>query len=462
MSYNSKIILCKGIKLDKDYVNVLSYSEQQMLSLCNNNSHKIAEASNYTFIDRNRKIRVAFTYSQCVQANYIAFQNPDYDNKWFFAFITNVEFKGNLNTEISFQIDSWSTWFDKWQKKPCYIIREHVNDDTIGANTIPENLDVGDVIEEDFEEIENLADDYYYIITSSYNPALPNNEFDGVNKLTGSIIGTNVFAFESSNVGVVSLRHFIQASNSAAKIESIKNLFILPKKLIDAIGTRSQSFNYQGATVDYYIVEKRNLDYDSADNGVEFPYSFNKVTSFSDYQPKNNKCFVWPYNYLLVSNNVGNYNIFKYENFRGNTADFVLQLSYAIGLSARLVPKFYKYISNNYEENLPLAKFPTCEWSGDGYTNWLTSNAVNVVTSIAGTVASIATGNIVTTAASIANLIGQFREGTLKPNIEGGNNTGDINFSMKTNTFYFHKMRVKTEYLKVIDDYFTRFRLSDK
>ena len=43
------------------------------------------------------------------------------------------------------------------------------------------------------------------------------------------------------------------------------------------------------------------------------------------------------------------------------------------------------------------------------------------------------------------------------PSLQGGNNTGDINFSTLSNKFALHHMRVKTEYLKVIDDYFTRF-----
>lgn len=33
----SKIILCKNIKLDREYKNVLDYTEQQMLALCRAN-----------------------------------------------------------------------------------------------------------------------------------------------------------------------------------------------------------------------------------------------------------------------------------------------------------------------------------------------------------------------------------------------------------------------------------------
>ena len=31
---NSKILLCKNINVDKNYINVLDYSESQMLALC--------------------------------------------------------------------------------------------------------------------------------------------------------------------------------------------------------------------------------------------------------------------------------------------------------------------------------------------------------------------------------------------------------------------------------------------
>lgn len=124
---NSRIILCKGIKLDSNYNNVLSFSESQMLNICRQNS--IVEGNDFSFIDRNKKIRVPYNYNICTLTNYIAFQNPDYSNKWFFAFVENIEFKGNNNTEITFKIDSWSTWFNDWTKKPCFVTRHHVNDD---------------------------------------------------------------------------------------------------------------------------------------------------------------------------------------------------------------------------------------------------------------------------------------------------------------------------------------------
>lgn len=167
---NSKIILVKGINVDKEYTNVLSYSESDMLTLCRSEGHLIAEASDYSFIRQTGTIMAGFTYAQCLQANYIAFQNPDYSNKWFFAWIDDVIYKGDKNTEITFTIDVWSTWFDYWTKKVCFINRQHVNDDTIGLHTIPENLDVGDVVQESVTEdiAYGNSTGYWVVIASNW------------------------------------------------------------------------------------------------------------------------------------------------------------------------------------------------------------------------------------------------------------------------------------------------------
>lgn len=147
------------------------------------------------------------------------------------------------------------------------------------------------------------------------------------------------------------------------------------------------------------------------------------------------------------------------------------------GASGRLVPTNYKGKTKDDDEALPLAKFPTCGWSADSYINWLTQNAVNLPTQILGNLLgtgqniisssenpktiSTNTGNIVGTAGNIitniAGTIGQFYSASLMPNIENAQNTGDVNYSAKRNTFTFRCMRAKTEYLQIIDDYFTMF-----
>lgn len=170
---------------------------------------------------------------------------------------------------------------------------------------------------------------------------------------------------------------------------------------------------------------------------------------------------------MLVSNNVGNQNIWKYENFEQTNIIADLETSISIGVSGRLVPREYKGTNHNYDESVPLAKYPTCAWASDAFINWVTENGVNIasqiVLGIGGTVLGLATGGIgfavagVSIAGTIANLIGQFNKANLLPSIQGGQSTGDVNFSVNNNDIVVHHMRAKLEYLRTIDEFFSQF-----
>lgn len=80
-----------------------------------------------------------------------------------------------------------------------------------------------------------------------------------------------------------------------------------------------------------------------------------------------------------MSNNNGSNNIYKYEDFTSNNCVFENQFTISIGGSGRIVPKEYKNMLYNDDEALALGKYPTCAWSSDAFTNWLTANGVNMI-----------------------------------------------------------------------------------
>ena len=160
---NSIIILAKNINMDKEYQNIIDYSENELVSLCENNNHLVAKQNNYSFLKPNTNvINVGINYSTCLQANYIAMQNPSYSNKWFFAFIDRVEYNSESSTNIYYTVDEISTWWSYWTRKICYVEREHVNDDTVGLHTIPEGLETGDYICNQTDSL--IFDEYAYMM----------------------------------------------------------------------------------------------------------------------------------------------------------------------------------------------------------------------------------------------------------------------------------------------------------
>lgn len=472
---NSKILLVKNIHIDRQYTNVLSYSEAQMLELCQANL--VAQADNYSFLRPTGSIMAGFTYAQCLQANYIAFQNPDYSNKWFFAWIDDVIYKGDKNTEITFTVDAWSTWFDKWQKKTCFINRQHTNDDTIGLHTVPENLDVGEVVQESITEDVSYGNEFGYWIAVASNWKIKDGssgtellesdkgtQYSGITVYDNTVFGTQLFFFNITSItSFVDLVLLLIRTNADGHIEDVQNIFILPNMAIEQSKLTQHTASVGGQNFNFYT-----MGYDLTPE--KFNTEINKITAFSDYTPKNNKCFVYPYNYLFVSNNQGSNNIYKYEDFNTANCVFENQFSIAIGGSGRIVPKNYKGMATNDDEALALGKYPTCAWSSDAFTNWLTQNSVNMAVSLGLTAGSIAgtiatggatapalVGAVMSVAGNIGNTIGQFYQASLLPNINGGQANGDVIWACNRNMFSFRQMRVKTEYLKIIDDYFTRF-----
>lgn len=250
-------------------------------------------------------------------------------------------------------------------------------------------------------------------------------------------------------------------------------MYIVPKKLIPDSSISWKTAYYQIPT------QQANSFQWGEISGSDSPY-IDTITinaedyySFDDYTPKNNKLFCFPTNYLYVTNNIGGYNIYKYEDFYEDEPLIVfnLMLALQVGVSGRLVPQFYKNIENNLDEAIPLAKFPTCSWSGDTFVNWLTQQGVNEITNFAGsvvgdyfgmkamTVGDIEEGQVpfLSSATQGAKVIGHLRESVLQPQIQGGQNTADVTWASQNNTFKFIHMRAKKEYLEIIDDYFSRY-----
>ena len=468
---NSQIILVKNIGMDKSYTNVLNYTESQMLALCRANA--IASADNYSFLRPTGTIFVGFTYAQCIQSNYIAFQNPDYSNKWFFAFIDDVIYKGDRNVEIKFTIDAWSTWFDKWTPKKCFINRQHVTNDTVGLHTVPENLDIGQLICDFTKNDTNLGAEsyFYFVIGCNYDPS-SQTRTAGVGMYADYPQGCFWFAWLVNRINYANtindISQWIYDITKQMHADDIQTMFALPYQAFELIGdidpTTHKVINGKGIKLD-----------------VNETFSKSTFRKFSDYTPKNNKLFVYPYSFCRVTNNMGSYNDYKIEDFNeldmnDNPTDnmtFNLIGIPCLGYSGKLRPKYYQGITNNEDESLQLGKYPMLSWSSDAFTNWVSQNNANMVGGIIGMSTSATTqlvggamtlnpfsivGGISSIASGVANMIGTIDKASALPNTAQGNaNSGDVSFGFNLNRFKYLHMRPKKEYLQIIDDYFTRF-----
>lgn len=61
-----------------------------------------------------------------LEYNYVMYLNENYTNKWFYAFITNMEYVTDFNTKIYISTDVFQTWQFNFTFKQSFIEREMI------------------------------------------------------------------------------------------------------------------------------------------------------------------------------------------------------------------------------------------------------------------------------------------------------------------------------------------------
>ena len=456
MARTGKIFLAKNIKLDKNYKSVLNYNEDQMISLMSETSNLVYFANNYTFIRERGSIQVNAPYSQCVQANYLAFQNPDYSGKYFFAFIDEIKYLSQNASEIIYTIDVWTTWFSYWTAKACFVVREHVIDDSIGANTVPESVELGEYIsvQNPTKILSDPTEDFYVCMAVTETPGgtIPVND----NKLYNGIYsGLMYFICQTPADCTTALKQYAKAG----KIESVYAIFMVPKDLTSILdGQWSQwTMNYLECTVCYLANST------TADNITNLNGTFPTHLGVS-YTPVNKKLYTFPYSYMILDNNSGISQPFYYEDFEDSilhpgtkVIGFWIDACLSIGMNMKAIPVGYKNINLNYAYGVQLGKLPVCSWVSDAYINWLTQESLNMPLQLAGNFMQTLT-NPQAGIMGIGNSIAQIYNRSFTPyQSEGNLGAGDVNFADPSDgglTLYY--MSIRDEFAERIDQYFTR------
>ena len=468
-----QVYLCKT-PLENDYKNQLTFNNAtSQLNYFNSKIFKTLD--DYTYIKHDNVIKVGFNIDEIIGCNYLFYKNKGFTNKYYFCFITNMQYVNENCTSITFETDVWQTYQFDFSYKKCFVEREHVNDDTIGAHTIPENLETGEFIVNSLEEYgtTNLNAKY---IAMAYT-GNPQSLFPSISakEYTGIYSGYNYMILGSP----LDADNMIQGFADNGALEKIECLFTIPKGLIRSSVHWYNGPNATGTDVievgdgHYPMFALVPVDPVGSHNEITIQVStnFNINSTINGYTPKNNKLFTGEFNYMYVSNNTGTDVKLNYEDFVNHQPAFTITGAISVGCCVKLIPQNYKLYSTTGATNslfsygINGSKYPTLAWVGDAYTNWLTQNAINLTTGFISSGMSVLgsafTGNPLYALGGlidITNKVGQLRQHQLVSETgQGSLNNGDLTFSTKKMNFTIYRMSVKEEYAKIIDDYFSMF-----
>lgn len=444
----------------------LELSQDNQLNFANKNTQRdwfntLASRTfdNFTYIRKDNVVRVPALVDDLWNYNYCMYRNEGFGDKWFYAFVTRIEYVNPNCTNVYIKTDPWQTWqFDlTWEQ--CFVEREHTVHDYTGLHTVPENLETGPMVQcANSVSIARPRATRIVFQVSEVIDSLngPDNRKNG-GVYAGIFSGLTMFWVANE----VDARRVIQLYQSG-KEEALVAIFYAIEGITPGTETSTTT---NGATVHWITdtgtsmsVDQKTVNHPSYLGGQTGPH----------YVPKNNKLFCWPYNYVRVTNNTGQDADFRYEDFVGNPS-FRVKGSLCQGCSLYLQPLNYlgsESGSGVRDWGLVGGKLPILGWATDYYTNWETQNAVNLpLQAVSGGVSAIGSflsgnigGAISSLGETIANNVSQVYEAKLHPDQARGNaNCGDINYSDGFTCFEAVPMSIKYEYAEIIDKYFTMF-----
>ena len=345
---NTTIYILNNIPLNKSYEHTVYYPDRDT------QAQAFMAYKKYTLTDYSYQrsqlgtIRVALKYEQLIDCNYLMFKNTNFENKWFYAFITGIGYVSNDVTDVYYDLDVMQTWCYDYEFLPTFVDRQHSKTDILYENTQPEGLELGP----DYDRSTRLryntcagGDNTNFLILATTNP-------------TGGHPSAGV-----SNGILFSIYHY-------------------QGKSADVIAKLNQFINngLESNVVGIYTCPENSGEIKSYTTGGSYA---------SGYTPRNKKLLCYPYCFITVNNHLGQEMELHYENFRasGNKLPdkdypftFVEMNSILPIPQSNLVPSnylFYGGTSQNAQliyEKISYDVYPTGAFSGDTFKVWLAQN----------------------------------------------------------------------------------------
>lgn len=496
---NSEVYILKNVPLEPSFDHTIWFDspEQQATAFT---TYVLAFYFNKVSYQRYPRpyITLDKTADELYNCNYIMFRNTAYGTKWFYAFITQIEYISNTTSRIYYTIDPMQTYLFDVNVGECWVEREHAMTDAIGDNLIPESFELGEyVFDADYFPQIFEKSHYTICILATWEAVYEDNKWVIKDASTGGVGGVdsgiytgltkNTFNYDPDNPQSAphNANAVIEAATKANKADGIVSITMYPKFFMNW-----------------------SITGDLADGLV--PYKMNGVPAFTGtfdgYKPKNNKLYTSPFCGVYVDNLQGNAANYAYEYFPDRKPLFYIVGAVNGNLECASVPINYKGLPSNFQESLLMGGFPQCAWNVDTFKAWIAQNKYAIAAGVANTAistaarvgAAVATGGLSEIAAAPAaagtnvvsfpnayqpptgggsgggitgaaingssnilndtiNLVAQVKTASTQPNHSRGQQSSSVYCALGQQGFHYMPYRIQGQFAKIIDDFFSMY-----
>nr|DAV68077.1 MAG TPA: Major tail protein [Caudoviricetes sp.] len=454
-------------------------------------SGKVARTFNeFTYQRKERNyIAVPINAELLYNCNYLMFQNSNYANKWFYAYITDIQYVNPNTAWVFYQIDPFQTWLEQIHFKQSFVEREHTTRYENGVpviNTIEEGLNYGNeykIVSD--TSYKNYGDTVFILVTAKdYLHKLPQglvrpfpedigNVPQGFFNYIFPISLTGYRSWQYKGTNLLSWAEFYDKLNTEksyiGKVVSLTLLDFVPLNVsVDNLNANITNMNnvtlYNarddlGLTGSILYVKGGTFSTGELNCG-------NKYAGFPTYAES--KLLMYPYSYTKVTDMQGNEFDIKNEYIRGQDLNFSVRGSIAPQVKTAYEVVNYKGktnllggIINNNVSSMAIIDDYTAAYLQGNQNTLMMGETVNAVISGVGAVTNLALGNVAGAAGGITEILqlnAKMKDIDNHPsNLRNQGNNYNFDFANRYTGIRVIKYTLTDEYRDTLTDYFKMF-----
>lgn len=441
--------IIQDVPFDDSYEHVILFSSKERRDSYFL-SKTIASFTDFTYVKEQNIVRVPMLADAIYNCNYCMFKNVGFGDRWFYGFITNIEYVNNELSAITIDIDFFQTWFYDCNIEKSYVEREHVKDDTIGINTVDEGIYFGDNVVMGTDS--KLFNEWK--INCMMSPSMFGSLIEDDQRMYYAWNQYYPLSFKTDMDNIEDFNRWLDARTLAQY--DVIGMFMYPSEFQEDGGAQRQ-----------------RITFDTGNETISRPIAFSDSYSGGSYKPVNNKLLTYPYTYLHVETNEGNSMDYRWE--------FVSDGVFKFYLYDNIINQPSCFIEPNYREasikyTLPINSFPDVTYSINTFLQQLPMKAIGgSLKQLSGGISDIVVGSQSRTptrgqwsakgkqqtakgaveVADFATSIGSGMLSTYKTS--PSSYTNNIALKFDRIGYIFYTMGIRKEYAQILDDYFTRF-----
>jgi hypothetical protein len=397
-------------------------------------------------------IRVNKSVDSLYNCNYVMFQNTQFGERWFFAFIEKLKFKSGNVTDVVIKMDVYQTFQFDFTIQDTFIERQTFDNDYY--NTLSDTPSTGDL--KTIWEYEKLLQGMFFILFNS-NPTV--EDTTTITNFSYPVIGDYslpcymVLCYTADEMSEI-----VQAVSNKGRADRIQACYFAPCFL--------NEINYELQIVsggDLNLSRQNSMQLISI---MSVSNLFETLSLNINYSPIFKKELSYPYAKLeIVDRITGKFIELDLSKFLNPLQpQFTLMFNITDNVEYKVIPLNYNGIGYSIENSLVVEPTTDLPVFSNSYSKYLKdnkgSNAINGFMSVAGAVGSLVTGNIagaVGSFASISSIINQSNVAKSQPNQVSGIKGDAFDYLNYNPSIYFRLKVMDSDHMKIARNYWNAF-----